>query len=69
MDITATRSRICKECAEEHRLKWLPCAKHHLVIPVELCAHEHNSVVFTQNGVGAGCHDCGSIDYSLLGED
>jgi hypothetical protein len=69
IDITATRARHCKECSTAGKLKWLPCADHHLVIPEELCAHEHNSVIFIHNGVGAKCHDCGSIDYSLLGED
>jgi hypothetical protein len=60
MDITATRPRHCRECATTRgRIKWLPCADHHLVIPVEMCAHEHNSVIFIKNGVGVSCHDCG----------
>lgn len=68
-NITHTRARHCTECATTGKLKWLPCADHHLIIPQELCAHEHNSVIFIENGVGAKCHDCGSIDYSLLGEE
>lgn len=60
MEITPTRRTTCKECATGGKLKFLPCADHHLVIPVELCAHEHNSVTFIQNGVGVTCHDCGS---------
>jgi hypothetical protein len=57
---TANNSRICKECAETGRLKWLPCGTHHLVIPAELCGHENTSQIFIHNGEGLGCHDCGT---------
>jgi ribosomal protein S27E len=67
MEITPTRRITCKECATAGQLKWLPCADHHLVIPVEMCGHEHNSVIFIHNGVGVSCHDCGSITILEIG--
>jgi hypothetical protein len=60
MTATETRRKTCDGCASSGKLTWLPCAEHHLVIPTELCGHEHSSVIFIHNGVGVSCHDCGN---------
>ena len=57
---TANKSRICKDCAETGRFKWLPCKTHGLVIPAELCGHKETSPTIIHNGEGLVCHDCGT---------
>jgi ribosomal protein S27E len=69
MEITPTRRITCKECAtEKGRIQFLPCGEHHLIIPAEMCGHEHNSVIFIHNGTGVSCHDCGTITTLEIGE-
>lgn len=52
-------AKVCLECANRSRFKWLPCEDHTPAINAAECSHENKSETILSNSPnGLKCHNC-----------
>lgn len=56
-------SKVCLSCADNSKLRFLPCAEHSKPISPADCSHDTTSPTITHNGLRDDilCHDCGIL--------
>jgi hypothetical protein len=56
---TKSVSKVCLDCADVNKLRWLPCPSHSPNVEATECDHSWNSLIFIHNGACRACHRCG----------